>query len=96
MTAPIPALSAEQVLALPAMPAAKDALAALNISEGTGYKLIRDGRFPIEVVEFGRAKRVRKADLLGFLGLAGPCTANEEAAPLALDARQTGGGSDKD
>lgn len=95
MTAPTPALTPEQVLALPAMAGAKDAFAALNISEGTGYKLIREGRFPIEVIEFGRAKRVRKVDLLGFLGLAGPITANEAAAPLALGTQRTRGGSER-
>ncbi|NUS74961.1 MAG: hypothetical protein HOV70_02015 [Streptomyces sp.] len=69
MTAPLPALTPEEVLALPAMPAVKQAFAAMNISEGTGYGLIRQAEFPIEVLEFGRAKRVRKTDLLDFLGL---------------------------
>ncbi|MFF7310526.1 helix-turn-helix transcriptional regulator [Streptomyces sp. NPDC008137] len=63
------ALTPEQVLALPAMPAVKQAFAAMNIGEGTGYQLIRDGEFPIPVVEFGRAKRVRKTELCAFLGL---------------------------
>ncbi|MEU7384740.1 hypothetical protein AB0A91_33165 [Streptomyces sp. NPDC042207] len=62
-------LSPEQVLDLPAMPGVKQAFAALNISEGTGYALIRDGGFPIEVIPFGRTKRVRKTDLCAFLGL---------------------------
>jgi hypothetical protein len=69
MSAKIEALTPEQVMGLPAMPPVKDAFAALNVSEGTGYKLIREGGFPIEVVEFGRALRVRKVDLLTFLGL---------------------------
>jgi hypothetical protein len=62
-------LSPEQVRDLPAMPTALQAFAALNIGETLGYELIKDGTFPIEVVKFGRAFRVRKSDLLAFLGL---------------------------
>lgn len=79
MTAPMPALTPEQVLALPAMPGVKQAFAAMNISEGTGYKLIRDDEFPVEVVEFGRAKRVRKVDLLKFLRLSESSLAGGES-----------------
>lgn len=82
MTAPLPALTPEQVLSLPAMPAVKQAFAAMNISEGTGYALIRQDEFPIKVIEFGRAKRVRKTDLLSFLGLSG-VTAAAEVQPAA-------------
>jgi hypothetical protein len=69
MTTKTEPLTPEQVMGLPAMPPVKQAFAALNISEGTGYKLIREGEFPIEVIEFGRAQRVRKVDLVKFLGL---------------------------
>jgi hypothetical protein len=62
-------LSPEQVRDLPAMPTALQAFAALNIGETNGYALIKSGEFPIEVVKFGRAFRVRKTDLLRFLGL---------------------------
>ncbi|MEV8048265.1 hypothetical protein AB0P02_31130 [Streptomyces griseoluteus] len=75
----MPALTPEQVLALPAMPGVKQAFAAMNISEGTGYKLINDGTFPVEVIEFGRAKRVRKVDLLKFLRLSEPSLAGSES-----------------
>ncbi|MFF9582458.1 hypothetical protein [Streptomyces achromogenes] len=80
MTAPIEPLTPEQVLLLPAMPAVKQAFAAMNISEGTGYALIRQGEFPIEVLEFGRAKRVRKADLVSFLGLSESAAGVQSAA----------------
>lgn len=63
------AYSPEQVLALPAMPSVKDAFAAMNIGPTTGYALVRDGQFPIEVIPFGRALRVRRSDLVQFLGL---------------------------
>lgn len=80
MTARIAALSPEQVLSLPAMPAVKQAFAAMNIGEGTGYQLIREAQFPIEVLEFGRAKRVRKTDLLTFLGLSHSVAAEVQSA----------------
>jgi hypothetical protein len=69
MTDKLKPLSPEQVMGLPAMPTVRVAFAALNISEGTGYKLIREDEFPIEVVPFGRALRVRKTDLVAFLRL---------------------------
>lgn len=69
MPTKIEPLTTEQVLDLPAMPPVKSAFAAMNISEGTGYKLIREGEFPIAVLEFGRAQRVRKVELVEFLGL---------------------------
>ncbi|MER5600524.1 hypothetical protein [Streptomyces sp. NPDC002265] len=80
MTAPLPALTPEQVLGLPAMPAVKQAFAAMNISEGTGYTLIRQAEFPIEVLQFGRAKRVRKTELLAFLGLTQTAAAEVQSA----------------
>ncbi|CAM5718648.1 hypothetical protein SALBM135S_02770 [Streptomyces alboniger] len=46
------------------------AFAALNIGETLGDQLIKKGQFPIEVLRLGRAFRVRKAELLTYLGLA--------------------------
>lgn len=67
----IKALTTEQVRRLPAMPTAQDAFAALGISRDLGYQLIRDEEFPVEVIKLGaRALRVRRSDLLNFLGLA--------------------------
>jgi hypothetical protein len=80
MTTRIEPLTPEQVLALPAMPPVKQAFAAMNISEGTGYGLIRQDQFPIEVIELGRAKRVRKVDLLAFLRLSPLATAEVQSA----------------
>ncbi|MCO4699335.1 hypothetical protein LRR80_05429 [Streptomyces sp. RO-S4] len=68
MTTAAPLTPAE-VAALPAMPTALQAFAALNIGETLGYDLIKQGQFPIEVVRFGRAFRVRKTELLAYLGL---------------------------
>ena len=76
-------LTPEQVMGLPAMPPVKAAFAALNISEGTGYKLVREGEFPIEVIELGRAQRVRKADLVAFLRLSPVAAAEVQSAAAA-------------
>ncbi|MEU0040108.1 hypothetical protein [Streptomyces sp. NPDC006333] len=79
------AYSPVQVLALPAMPSVKDAFAAMNIGPTNGYALIRDGQFPIEVIEFGRAKRVRRADLLTFLGLSETAAVEVQSAAATAD-----------
>lgn len=86
MTTKVEPLTPEQVMELPAMPPVKSAFAALNISEGTGYQLIRDDQFPIEVIEFGRAKRVRKVDLVAFLGLSPLAAAEVQTAAASADA----------
>lgn len=88
------ALTAAEVLALPAMPTAQDAFAAIGISSDLGYQLIRDEEFPVEVIKLGaRALRVRRSELLNFLGLAGqendgtpgvePGAPVEQSAPTA-------------
>lgn len=63
------ALTAAEVLALPAMTTAEQAFAALGIGRDLGYQLIRKGQFPVPTVPLGRAIRVRRVDLLGLLGL---------------------------
>lgn len=90
MTTKIEPLTPEQVMDLPAMPPVKAAFAALNISEGTGYKLVREGGFPIEVIEFGRAQRVRKVDLVEFLGLSPLAAAEVQSAPAATNSDAPG------
>lgn len=87
------ALTADEVVALPAMPSAQDAFAALGISGDLGYQLIRDGEFPVEVIKLGaRALRVRRSELLNFLGIpeengeaAGyqPAASVEQSAPTS-------------
>ncbi|MGJ5898585.1 helix-turn-helix domain-containing protein [Streptomyces niveiscabiei] len=75
------ALTPEQVLNLPAMPKAQDAFRAMNIGPTNGYTLINQGEFPIEVIKFGRVYRVRKTELLAFLGLSEPAAAEVQSAP---------------
>ncbi|MGA5605954.1 helix-turn-helix domain-containing protein [Streptomyces griseoincarnatus] len=81
MTTAAPLTPAE-VAALPAMPTALQAFAALNIGETLGYELIKQGEFPIEVVRFGRAFRVRKAELLAYLGLPELVVAEVQSAAI--------------
>jgi hypothetical protein len=78
-------LSLDQVRALPAMPTALQAFAALNIGETNGYELINSGEFPIEVVRFGRAFRVRKTELLAFLGLPETAAAEVQSAAASKE-----------
>ncbi|MFJ1653663.1 helix-turn-helix domain-containing protein [Streptomyces sp. NPDC088337] len=78
-------LSMDQVRALPAMPTAREAFAALNIGSTLGYELISQGEFPIEVVKVGRAFRVRKAELLAFLGLSETAAAEVQSAAATHD-----------
>lgn len=74
-------LTPEQVRDLPAMPSVRQAFAALNIGPTNGYGLIAAGEFPIEVVPLGRAYRVRKSELLAFLGLPERASAEVQSAP---------------
>lgn len=63
-------LTPAEVLALPAMPdLVPDAVAALGVSRDTGYSLAKAGEFPIPVVPVGRRLKVRRKDLLVFLGI---------------------------
>ncbi|MEV2203696.1 hypothetical protein AB0E11_27570 [Streptomyces fradiae] len=78
-------LTLAQVVALPAMPSARQAFAALNIGETLGYELISSGEFPVEVVRFGRSFRVRKAELLAYLGLAQMVAAEVQSATTTND-----------
>lgn len=63
------ALSVSQVLELPAMATARQAFAAVGVSEYTGYELVRNDEFPIEPVRVGRAIKFRRASILALLGL---------------------------
>ncbi|QHC16892.1 hypothetical protein GR131_16355 [Streptomyces sp. GF20] len=83
-------LTPAQVAELPAMPTVQQAFSALNVGSTLGYELIRQGQFPIEVVRLGRAFRVRKVELLAYLGLADLVTAEVQAA-AALPVQPTPG-----
>jgi Helix-turn-helix domain len=85
------ALTAAEVLALPAMVDVVTAGQALGgIGRTKAHELARSGEFPVAVFTIGRSYRVRRADLLDFLGI-------EEKPPQpsrALRVIPAGGGSD--
>lgn len=63
-------LSADQVLALPALPdLVPDGAAALGISRDTAYALAKSGDLPVEVVKVGRCLKVRRQNLIDFLAI---------------------------
>lgn len=80
------ALTVAEVYALPAMPTAKDAFAAMGIGNDLGYGLINSDEFPIPVIKLGRALRVRRSELLAYLGL-GDDEAAGGPAPAASEQR---------
>ncbi|WP_327703604.1 helix-turn-helix domain-containing protein [Streptomyces decoyicus] len=89
------ALSVAEVLQLPAMANAKQAFAAIGVSEYTGYELVRNDEFPIEPVRIGRAIKFRRTSILALLGLeddngAGGATPAPSVEPPESTSRQTG------
>lgn len=79
------ALSAAEVFALPAMPDAwpDGAGACGGISRTVWYELIAKGETPVPVIRIGRSLKVRRSDLLNFLGLQDQAAAEVESAASA-------------
>lgn len=64
------AATAEEVLAFPPLVALEpDANHALGLSRNTGYNLAKLGQYPVRVHRIGGRYRVRRVDLLDFLGI---------------------------
>ncbi|MFE0880737.1 MULTISPECIES: helix-turn-helix domain-containing protein [Streptomyces] len=76
----IRALTAAEVLALPAAVGLATAGRALGIGRTLAYDLARRGEFPVPLLRLGNAYRVRRADLLAVLGIEPPTTAAPTAA----------------
>ncbi|MFD3729995.1 hypothetical protein [Streptomyces sp. NPDC058632] len=74
------ALSAAEVLALPASVDLVTAGRALHCGRTLAYELARRGEFPVPVLRLGNAYRVRRADLLAVLGIEDPTAAVPAAA----------------
>ncbi|WP_424710161.1 DNA-binding protein [Kitasatospora acidiphila] len=68
----VEALTADEVYALPALvPLWPDAAAALGgMSRAGAYAAAASASFPVPCIKIGRSIRVRRSDLLHFLGLA--------------------------
>ncbi|MDG9705565.1 DNA-binding protein [Streptomyces sp. DH37] len=70
MTTSVPALSTEEVLALPAIvPVWPTVGQAYGISRTTTYELARADALPVPVIRVGRQFRARRVDLLKSLGI---------------------------
>ncbi|MFE4409082.1 helix-turn-helix domain-containing protein [Streptomyces sp. NPDC056821] len=76
------ALSAAEVLALPAAVDIVTAGRACGISRTTSYELARRGEFPVPLLRLGNQYRVRRSDLLDVLGIQDRVTAPAEPATV--------------
>ncbi|MDX3237182.1 helix-turn-helix domain-containing protein [Streptomyces sp. ME03-5709C] len=63
------ALTADEVLDLPATTDLETAAAAFGIGRTTAYDLARRNEFPCRVIRAGRVLRVATADIIRTLGL---------------------------
>ncbi|WP_215456623.1 helix-turn-helix domain-containing protein [Streptomyces sp. ATCC 21386] len=79
------ALTAAEVLALPAMASAwpDGAAACGGIGRTAWYELIARGETPVPVIRVGRSLKVRRSDLLNFLGLQDQAAVEVESAASA-------------
>ena len=66
----LPAFSHQDIWALPAMSPAYETLMRLcDVGKTTVAQMIKEGTTPVPVIPVGRQLRVRKIDILNFLGL---------------------------
>ncbi|MGW4139388.1 hypothetical protein ACWELV_21735 [Streptomyces mirabilis] len=63
-------MSEAEVLALPVSVPLELANRALGIGRTRGYQWAKEGTYPIEVLRYGQAYRVRRVDILEYLGIA--------------------------
>lgn len=61
-----------ELYALPAAVSVVTASRALGLGRNKGYRMARDGEFPVRVLILGNRYRVRTAELLEYLGLGIP------------------------
>ncbi len=64
-----PALSSDELLALPAVVDIVTAGRVLGLGRGKSYELARRGEFPVPVLRLGASLRVPTAPLLDLLGV---------------------------
>ena len=75
-----PAWSPEQVRALGVATNIDNAASVLNISRGYAYRLLRENRFPVGVVQIGERTVVPVAGLIALLGIDDIPEATDEVA----------------
>jgi excisionase family DNA binding protein len=66
---------------------AEEAFAELGIDRTTGYRAIRDGSFPLEVIRVGRLIRIPTTALLRLLGFDDGDGDRLQAVPSRSDGR---------
>ena len=66
---------------------AEEAFAELGIDRTTGYRAIRNGTFPLEVIRVGRLIRVSTTALRELLGLYSGDDVGSEQLPSRADGR---------
>ena len=66
---------------------AEEAFAELGIDRTTGYRAIRDGTFPLEVIRVGRLIRVPTTALRELLGFNSGGDSRSEQLPSMADGR---------
>lgn len=72
-TAPaVRGMSEAEVLALPVSVPLELSNRALGIGRTRGYQWAKEGSYPIEVLRHGQAYRVRRSDILAYLGVTDP------------------------
>ncbi|MFE4692933.1 helix-turn-helix domain-containing protein [Streptomyces sp. NPDC056749] len=71
-------MTIEEALALPVAVKFDDSNRALGLGRTTAYELARRGEYPLPLMRLGRNYRVRRSDILRFLGIEDPI-----AAPVA-------------
>lgn len=69
------ALSAAEVLALPAAVDLATAARALDLGRTSAYSMAKRGEFPVPLLRLGNQYRARRTDLLELLGIEQPATA---------------------
>jgi predicted DNA-binding transcriptional regulator AlpA len=69
------ALSAAEVLALPAAVDLATAARALDLGRTSAYSMAKRGEFPVPLLRLGSQYRARRTDLLELLGIEQPATA---------------------
>lgn len=75
---------------------AEEAFAELGIDRSTGYRAIRAGTFPLEVIRVGRLIRVPTAALMHLLGLDSGGGDVAEAVPSSPERLRNAGGGELD
>lgn len=63
------AMTVEEVLRLPIMITLKQAADAIGMGRTQAYALAKDDHFPIQTERYGNRYRLRRADLLAYLGI---------------------------